>query len=70
LGRFFQLTGAEIVAVTPQRRKSLSTRFAGFGRASPEPNIGDCFSYALADDDHALLSRRRFSRTDIRPALS
>jgi ribonuclease VapC len=73
LERFFQLTGAEIVAVTPQQAEIAVDAFRRFGRGRHRAslNIGDCFSYALAAaTDHALLFKGDdFSRTDIRPAL-
>jgi ribonuclease VapC len=73
LDRFFQLTGAEIVAVTPQQAEIAVDAFRRFGRGRHRAslNIGDCFSYALAAaTDHALLFKGDdFSRTDIRPAL-
>ena len=73
LERFFQLTGAEIVAVTPQQAEIAVDAFRRFGRGRHPAslNIGDCFSYALAAaTDHMLLFKGDdFSRTDIRPAL-
>jgi ribonuclease VapC len=73
LERFFQLTGAEIVAVTPQQAEIAVDAFRRFGRGRHPAglNIGDCFSYALAAaTDHALVFKGDdFSRTDIRPAL-
>ncbi len=73
LERFFQLTGAEIVAVTPQQAEIAIGAFRRFGRGRHPAslNIGDCFSYALASaTDHRLLFKGDdFSRTDIRPAL-
>ena len=73
LDRFFQLTGAEIVAVTPQQAEIAVDAFRRFGqgRHRASLNIGDCFSYALAAaTDHALLFKGDdFGRTDIRPAL-
>jgi ribonuclease VapC len=74
LERFFQLTGAEIVAVTPQQAEIVVDAFRRFGRGRHRAslNIGDCFSYALAvASDHALLFKGDdFGHTDIRPALS
>ena len=71
LERFFQLTGAEIVAVTPQQAEIAVGAFRRFGRGRARLNIGDCFSYALAvASDHALLFKGDdFGHTDIRPAL-
>ena len=73
LERFFQLTGAEIVAVTPQQAEIAVDAFRRFGRGRHPAslNIGDCFSYALAAaTDHTLLFKGDdFIHTDIRPAL-
>ena len=74
LERFFQLTGTEIVAITPQQAEIAVGAFRRFGRGRHPAslNIGDCFCYALAAaTDHALLFKGDdFSRTDIRPALT
>jgi ribonuclease VapC len=74
LERFFQLTGAEIVAITPQQAEIAIDAFRRFGRGRHPAslNIGDCFSYALAAaTDHALLFKGDdFNRTDIRSALT
>lgn len=74
LERFFRLTGAEIVAVTPQQAEIAIDAFRRFGRGRHRArlNIGDCFSYALAAAaDHPLLFKGDdFAHTDIRPALS
>lgn len=73
LERFFQLTGAEIVGVTPQQAEIAVDAFRRFGRGRHRAklNIGDCFSYALAvATDNALLFKGDdFRHTDIRPAL-
>ena len=72
--RFFQLTGAEIVAVTPQQAEIAVDAFRRFGRGRHRAslNIGDCFCYALAAaTDHALLFKGDdFGRTDIRPGVA
>ncbi len=74
LERFFQLTGAEVVAVTPQQAEIAIGAFRRFGRGRQPAalNIGDCFSYALAvaTDDVLLVKADDFAQTDIRPALS
>ena len=71
--RFFRLTGAEIVAVTPQQAEIAVGAFRRYGRGRHRArlNIGDCFSYALAvATDHPLLFKGDdFRHTDIRPAL-
>ena len=73
LERFFQLTGAEIVAVTPHQAEIAADAFRRFGRGRHRAslNIGDCFSYArAAATDHSLLVKGDdFIHTDIRPAL-
>ncbi len=73
LERFFQLTGTEIVGVTPQHAEIAIAAFRRFrrGRHRAALNIGDCFSYALAmaNDDDLLFKGNDFARTDIRPAL-
>jgi ribonuclease VapC len=78
LERFFRLTGAEIVAVTPQQAETAIGAFRRFGRGRHPAafNIGDCFSYALtiAADDTLLFKGGLFkggdsARTDIRSAL-
>ena len=73
LERFFRLTGAEIVGVTPQQAEIAVDAFRRFGRGRHRArlNIGDCFAYALAvASDHALLFKGDdFRHTDIRPAL-
>jgi ribonuclease VapC len=73
LERFFQLTEAEIAAVTPQQAEITVDAFRRFGRGRHRAalNIGDCFAYALAvATDHTLLFKGEdFIHTDIRPAL-
>lgn len=73
LEQFFHLTGAEIVAVTPQQAETAVDPFHRFGRGRHPAglNIGDRFSYALAvATDHALLFKGDdFRQTDIRRAL-
>lgn len=73
LDRFFALTGAEIVAVTPQQAQLAIEAFRRFGkgRHAAALNIGDCFAYALAKaTGHPLLFKGDdFIHTDIRAAL-
>ena len=73
LERFFQLTGAEIVGVTPQQAEIAIGAFRRFGRGRHRArlNIGDCFSYALAiaTDQPLLFKGDDFIHTDIRPVL-
>lgn len=73
LERFFALTGAEVVAVTPQQATIAINAFRqyGKGRHSAGLNIGDCFSYALATaTGHPLLFKGQdFRRTNIVAAL-
>ncbi len=74
LGRFFALTGAEIVAVTPHQAMIAIDAFGthGKGRHPAGLNSGDCFSYALASaTGHNLLFKGNdFANTDIRAALT
>ncbi len=74
LERFFALTGAEIVAVTPEQATLAISAFRtyGKGRHLAGLNIGDCFSYALASaTGHPLLFKGNdFVQTDIRAALT
>jgi ribonuclease VapC len=74
LERFFVLTGADVVAVTPQQAGIAIEAFRtyGKGRHPAGLNIGDCFSYALAKvSGHPLLFKGNdFVETDIRSALT
>jgi ribonuclease VapC len=74
LERFFALTGAEVVSVTPQHAEIAFGAFRRFGKGRHRAamNIGDCFSYALAiATDHALLFKGNdFIHTDVRPVLT
>lgn len=74
LERFFAMTAAEIVAVTPQQAMLAIDAFRtyGKGRHPANLNIGDCFSYALASaTGHPLLFKGNdFVQTDIRAALT
>ena len=73
LERFFQLSVAEIIAVTPQQAEIAVGAYRRFGRGRHRAslNIGDCFAYALAvATGHTLLFKGDdFTHTDIRPAL-
>jgi len=73
LERFFQLSGAEIIAVTPQQAEIAVGAYRRFGRGRHRAslNIGDCFAYALAvATGHTLLFKGDdFTHTDIRAAL-
>ena len=73
LERFLQLSGAEIIAVTPQQAEIAVGAYRRFGRGRHRAslNIGDCFSYALAvATGHPLLFKGDdFTHTDIRAAL-
>jgi ribonuclease VapC len=74
LDRFFALTGADVVSVTPQQAVIAINAFRRFGkgRLRAALNIGDCFSYALATaTNHPLLFKGNdFVHTDIRPVLA
>ncbi len=74
LERFLALTGADIVAVTPQQAMLAigAFRLYGKGRHPAGLNIGDCFSYALARaTGHTLLFKGGdFAQTDIPVALT
>lgn len=74
LERFFALTGADIVAVTPQQATLAVGAFRSYGKGRHPAglNIGDCFSYALASaTGHSLLFKGNdFVQTDIRSALN
>ncbi len=73
LERFFVLTEAEVVAVTPQQASIAIDAFRKFGKGRHPAglNIGDCFSYALPSAiGHPLLFKGNdFGQTDIRSAL-
>jgi ribonuclease VapC len=69
LDRFFRLTGAEIVGVTPELPEVAVEAFRRFGRGRHPArlNIGDCFAYALAKTtgEPLLFKGADFGRTDI-----
>lgn len=73
LERFFRLTGADIVAATPEQADVAAEAFRRFGKGRHPAalNIGDAFSYALAKsaDQPLLFKGHDFSRTDIRSVL-
>lgn len=73
LDRFFVLTGAETVAVTPDLAMTAIDAFRRFGKGRHRAalNIGDCFSYALAfaTGEPLLFKGDDFTHTDIRSAL-
>jgi len=72
LERFFQITRAEIVAVTPEQAELAIEAFRryGTGRHPVRLNIGDCFPYALAKSigEPLLFKGDDFAQTDIVPA--
>jgi ribonuclease VapC len=69
LDRFFELTGVEIVGVTPEQAEIAVEAFRryGKGRHPIGLNIGDCFPYALAKStgEPLLFKGSDFSHTDI-----
>src|SRR5262249_41882359 len=69
LARFFQLTEAEIVSVTPEQAELAVDAFRRFGKGRHPVglNIGDCFPYALAKStgEALLFKGDDFSQTDI-----
>lgn len=72
LDRFLRLTGAEIVAVSPEQAELAVEAFRRFGKGRHPAglNIGDCFSYALAKaaGEPLLFKGADFALTDIVPA--
>ncbi|MGH7042571.1 MAG: type II toxin-antitoxin system VapC family toxin [Acetobacteraceae bacterium] len=73
LERFLRLTGAEIVAVTPQHAEIAVEAFRRFGKGRHRAglNMGDCFSYALAaaTNQPLLFKGGDFVHTDLHSAL-
>jgi ribonuclease VapC len=73
LDRFFRLTAAEIVAVTPEQAELAVEAFRRFGRGRHPAalNIGDCFAYALAraTGEPLLFKGDDFAQTDIIAAV-
>ena len=72
--RFFNMTGAEVVAVTPQQTQFALDAFRRFGKGRHKAalNIGDTFAYALArsSDQPLLFKGNDFIHTDVRSALT
>lgn len=72
LERFFRLTGAEIVPVTPDQVELACAAFRryGKGRDAAGLNLGDVFAYALAKSsgEPLLFKGDDFSKTDIASA--
>ncbi len=73
LDRFFRLTGADIVSVTPEQAEIAVEAFRRFGKGRHPAalNIGDCFAYALAKatGEKLLFKGADFARTDIVAAV-
>ncbi|MGH6914873.1 MAG: type II toxin-antitoxin system VapC family toxin, partial [Geminicoccales bacterium] len=69
LERFFRLTGAEVVAVTPEQVEIACAAFRryGKGRHPAGLNLGDVFAYALAKvtGEPLLFKGDDFAKTDI-----
>ncbi len=69
LDRFFQLTAAEIIGVTPEQAEIAAEAFRSFGKGRHPAalNIGDCFAYALAKStgEPLLFKGNDFPQTDI-----
>lgn len=69
LDRFFRLSGAEIVGVTPEQAELAVEAFRRFGKGRHPAalNIGDCFAYALAKatGEPLLFKGGDFARTDV-----
>jgi len=69
LERFFRLTGAEVIAVTPEQATIACEAFRryGKGRHPAGLNFGDVFAYALAKatGEPLLFKGDDFGRTDI-----
>jgi ribonuclease VapC len=69
LERFFRLTDAEIVTVTPDQAEIAVDAFRRFGKGHHRAglNIGDCFAYALAKatGEALLFKGDDFAHTDL-----
>jgi ribonuclease VapC len=69
LDRFFRLTGAEVVAATPEQVGIACMAFRRFGKGRHPAglNLGDVFAYALAKatSEPLLFKGDDFARTDI-----
>jgi ribonuclease VapC len=72
LERFFRLTGAEVVPVTPDQVEIACEAFRryGKGRHPAALNLGDVFAYALAktSGEPLLFKGDDFAKTDIASA--
>jgi ribonuclease VapC len=72
LDRFFRLTGAEVVAATPEQVEIACMAFRRFGKGQHPAglNLGDVFAYALAKTtgEPLLFKGDDFARTDIASA--
>jgi ribonuclease VapC len=72
LDRFFRLTGAEVVAATPEQIEIACGAFRhyGKGRHPAGLNLGDVFAYALAKvtGEPLLFKGDDFAKTDIASA--
>lgn len=73
LDRFLARAGVEIVAVTAENAQLArdAWRIWGKGNHPARLNLGDCFSYALAQerDEPLLFKGEDFARTDVRRAV-
>ncbi len=74
LERFFALTDADVICVTPQQATLAIGAFRAYGKGLHPAglNIGDCFSYALASatGQPLLFKGNDFAQTDIRSVLA
>ena len=72
LDRFFQLTGAEVVATTPEQVEIACEAFRRYGKGRHRAglNLGDVFAYALAriTGEPLLFKGVDFAQTDIESA--
>jgi ribonuclease VapC len=72
LDRFFRLTGAEVVAATPEQVETACEAFRRYGRGRHPAglNFGDVFAYALAKTtgEPLLFKGEDFNKTDIEAA--
>jgi ribonuclease VapC len=72
LDRFFRLTGAEVVAATPEQLGIACAAFRRFGKGRHPAglNLGDVFAYALAKAscEPLLFKADDFAGTDIASA--
>ena len=72
LERFFRLTGAEIMPVTPEQAELACAAFRRYGKSRHPAglNLGDVFAYALAKTtgEPLLFKGDDFAQTDIASA--